>query len=479
MASLRAPSRQRPARLPTGLAVNRVPQPLRRLSALLVALLCAACASPRVLPASGPRDAAPVVTAGGKASEHAVERLLDNRLQGQDDPAVRALIDAFREQAQTPLVAGNRVQLLIDGPQTLQAMRQAIKSARHHVHLETYIFADDEVGRGFRDLLVQRQREGIQIRVLYDAVGSIGSSAALFDDMRANGVEVLAFRPLDPVRTPLPWKLNNRDHRKLIVVDGRTAFTGGVNISAAYEDSSSTNPGPQQGLQQAWRDTHVQIDGPVAAQFQALFFATWTRAGGKIETSPDYFPVVKPKGAELVAAVALDVEQSTTSTIYATYLATIQAASRRIWLTNAYFAPNRELREAMIAAAARGVDVRLIVPGFTDSGLILHTSRSTYDELLAGGVRIYEQQHALLHAKTAVLDGALSMVGSANLDMRSFLHNNEINAVIIGSSFAQQLERVFERDLEHADELTLAQWRKRPFAQRLKEFGSRLFRYWL
>jgi cardiolipin synthase len=404
---------------------------------------------------------------------------LDHRLGAQADPAARALIAAFREQAQTPLVTGNRVQLLIDGPQTLQAMRTAIRGAKHHVHLETYIFADDEIGREFRDLLLERCRAGIEVRVLYDALGSHDSSGALFESLRAGGAEVLAFRPLNPVRTPLPWKFNNRDHRKLLVVDGRSAFTGGINISGAYADASSTSPGPQQGLEQAWRDTHVRIDGPVAAQFQALFLASWTRAGGKITSSSNYFPGVEPMGNELVAAVALDAERPSPSPIYATYLASIRAASKRVWLTNAYFAPNRDLREAMTEAAARGVDVRLIVPGFTDSGLILAASRATYDELLAGGVRIYEQRHALLHAKTAVLDGSLSMVGSANLDMRSFLHNNEVNAVIVGNSFAQQLEQVFEHDMENSGELELTQWRKRSLRQRLKEMGSRLFSYWL
>lgn len=410
---------------------------------LLLALFCAGCASPRLLPESAAGNAAPVVTAAGRLSEQRVANLLEHRFGSTDDAGLRRLIDAFRAQAQAPLVTGNRVELLIDGPQTLQAMRKAIHAAKHHIHLETYIFADDAIGQEFRELLIERRRAGIEVRLIYDALGSLGSSGAFFDGLRAAGAEVLAFRPLDPVRTPLPWKINNRDHRKLLVVDGRTAFTGGINISDAYADSSSTSPGPKQGLQQAWRDTHARIEGPVAAQFQALFLATWTRAGGKLVSSADYFPTIQPTGTDWVAAVALDVDQAKTSPIYATYLASIRTASARVWLTNAYFAPNRELRRALIEAAARGVDVRLIVPGFTDSGLILHASRASYDELLAGGVRIFEQRHALLHAKTAVFDTALSIVCSANLDMRSFLHNNEINAAIVWRSFAQHMEQVF------------------------------------
>ncbi len=158
----------------------------------------------------------------------------------------------------------------MDGPQTLRAIRGAIENAQHHVHLETYIFADDDIGRALRELLIRRRQAGIEVRVIYDAIGSVTTPAAFFEPMRQAGVEVLPFRPLNPTRT-MPWKLNNRDHRKIVVVDGRIAFTGGINISGAYASASSSRPGPEAGREEAWRDTHVQIDGPVAAQFQKLF----------------------------------------------------------------------------------------------------------------------------------------------------------------------------------------------------------------
>lgn len=424
----------------------------------------------------------PVVAAGGALSKASGERLVEKRLglAQQDDEHVRELIATFREQADAPLVAGNRVSLLIDGPQTLAAIRQAIQSARHHIHVETYIFSDDEVGRAFSDLLIARRRDGLEVRVLYDAIGSVTTPGEFFDRLRDAGIEVREFRPLDPVRTPLTWKINNRDHRKIVVIDGRIAFTGGINISSAYASASSVRPGPDTGRDEAWRDTHVGIEGPVALQFQALFLATWTRSAGKTDISgPEYFPPVAPAGAELVAAVATDADDKSETRIYATYLTAIEHATQRIWLTNAYFAPNKELRRALIDAVKRGVDVRLIVPGFTDSGLVLYASRSSFDELLEGGVRVHEQRYALLHAKTAVIDTALSMVGSANLDMRSFLHNNEVNAVVVGSEFAQRMEQLFERDLKDTRELDLKDWRKRPFTDKLKEFSSSLFSYWL
>jgi cardiolipin synthase len=448
---------------------------------LLLALACSGCATPKLQSLPSPAPVPPIVAPSGALSEKAAERLLDSRLgEPESDPHVRELVDSVRQYAATPFVAGNRVTLLIDGPQTLAAMRKAVQEARHHIHLETYIFADDEVGRAFRDLLIQRRHDGLTVRVLYDAVGNLGTSPGFFVGMREAGIEVREFRPLNPLRTPLIWKHNNRDHRKILLIDGRIAFTGGINISSTYASSSATRPGPKQGVAEAWRDTHLMIEGPVAGQFQSLFFAGWTAAGGEADSaSTDYFPPQTAVGRELIAAVATDGNDPDETTIYSTYLSVVEHSTRRIWLTNAYFAPNKELRDALIAAAKRGVDVRLIVPGFTDSRLILYASRASFDELLAGGVRIYEQRSALLHAKTAVIDSALSMVGSSNLDMRSFLHNNEVNAVVIGEAFAARLELLFQQDLKNTTELQLDTWRQRSLLEKLKEFGASRFNYWL
>jgi cardiolipin synthase len=450
---------------------------------LLTLLICASCASPAALSsrsASIERVKAPIVTSAGALPPRAAERVVEQRLGDLREAAhVRELIDAFRESAAAPLVAGNRVTLLVDGPQTLSAIKRAIEGAHHHVHLETYIFADDEIGRALRDLLIRRRQEGIEVRVLYDAIGSVTTPAAFFEPMRQAGVEVLQFRPLDPTRT-MPWKLNNRDHRKIVVVDGRVACTGGINISSAYASSSTSRPGPKNGQEEAWRDTHVQIEGPAAAQFQTLFLKIWERAGGKTaDASAQYFPPLAPSGAELVAAVASNGGDRHETTIYDTYVAAVGHASQRLWMTQAYFAPDQSLRKALIAAARRGVDVRVIVPSFSDSALIFHASRADYDELLAGGVKIYEQRYAMLHAKTMTIDSALSMVGSANFDIRSFLHNNEVNAVVVGSDFAQRMEALFQRDLGDTRELQLDSWRKRPLLDRFKEFTSSLFSYWL
>lgn len=449
----------------------------------LVVLGSGACVGPEVResPQQSGAPAAAVITPQGAVTEKAGDALLARAADSSvNDEDVTLLLDAIRQEARAPFTTGNTVRALIDGPQTLDAIGSAIDGARHHIHLETYIFADDQVGQEIAAQLVAKRAEGVEVRILYDAIGSVSTPTAFFDNLRAKGIEVLEFRPINPQNTLLLWKLNNRDHRKIIVVDGVIGFTGGINVSAAYSQSSTSKPGPEAGMDAGWRDTHVRIEGPAVQQLQALFFSTWIQAGGKLdEKSERYHPVMERKGNEPVAIVASDGADSSEAAIYAVYLASIRRATRRIWLTQAYFAPNPELRTALTDAVKRGVDVRIVVPGFTDSGLIFHAARSSYDELLSGGVRLFEQRDALVHAKTAVIDGIASTVGSANLDMRSFIHNNEANAVIVSRDFGRVMEATFERDLKASREITLAIWRQRGVLPRLKEAGSRLFSHWL
>lgn len=449
----------------------------------LLALACAACVGPQVRESSEDQSASAVavIAPQGMLSEKAGDAVLAKAANSNTrDTDVTELLDAVRQAVNAPFITGNSVRALIDGPQTLDAIGTAIAGAKHHIHLETYIFSDDEVGREIAAQLKAKRAAGVEVRVLYDAVGSVSTPAAFFDDLRAQGIEVFAFRPLNVENTAFFWRMNIRDHRKIIVVDGAIGFTGGINISAAYSQSSTSKPGPEAGLNEGWRDTHVRIEGPAVQQLQSLFLSTWVRAGGQVDAeSPDFFPQAKPAGPDPVAIVASEGDDSTEAAVYATYLAVVRLATRRIWLTQAYFAPNREFRNALLEAVKRGVDVRIVVPGFTDSGLIFHAARAYYDQLLSGGVRLFEQRDALVHAKTAVIDGIVSTVGSANLDMRSFIHNNEANAITISRDFGQVLERAFERDLKASQELTLKAWRRRGLLPRLKEMGSSLFSYWL
>lgn len=378
---------------------------------------------------------------------------------------------ALEQAIGTPLHVGNRVVLLQDGPATYQAMLAAIRGAQDHVNLESYIFEDGEVGQRFADALLERQARGVQVNVIYDSVGAIRTPPAFFERLRQAGIQVLEFNPVNPLALRKMWAPNNRDHRKLLVVDGRTAFLGGINISGFY--SAGSTPRAGQPTAGGWRDTHVRIDGPVVADFQRLFMRTWEKQRGKPLAPRDYFPALQPQGDELIRAIG-STPDDPYSLIYLTLIAAITNAERQVHVVNAYFVPDPQLLEALLAAAARGVDVRLVLPGHSDSSVVFHAGRSYYASLLAGGVRIYERKGALLHAKSAIVDGVWSCVGSSNLDWRSALDNDEINAVVVGRDFARQMQAAYAADIAASDEIDAASWERRPLSVRMKEWGARL-----
>jgi cardiolipin synthase A/B len=442
--------------------------------------LCAACVTPnpRVAP---PEQKPPIVAKQRALSAEESDPLLRSALEEfKDDAAVRELVESVRRHSSEPLMSGNQVRVLIDGPQTYAAIESELQQARHHIHIETFIFGADEIGRRFAKQLADKRKEGVEVRVLYDSIGSMETPKSFFDELRAQGIEVREFRPMNPVKNPRIWDIQNRDHRKIIVVDGKVGFTGGINIDSTYSSASTSRPGPKRGMEDGWRDTHIRIQGPAVKQLQTLFFDSWARAGERVHTTGEqsYFPQPRSAGDMLVTIVAND-SKSDDRSLYGTYLAAFTHASKRLWITHAYFAPNEELLDAMAEAARRGVDVRLIVPAFTDSKIVLKATQATYTRLLKAGVRVYELQDALLHAKSVVADGTLSIVGSANLDMRSFLHNDEANAIVISRDFAQRMEEVFDKDQRASRPVELKRWEQRSWWRRAKEFGVRLFAYWL
>ena len=379
----------------------------------------------------------------------------------------------------TPLVVGNKVVLLQDGPATYRAMFDAIAAAKQHVHMETYIIEDDEVGQKFAAALIAKQAEGVQVRLVYDSVGAGHVPREFFERLAAGGVSVLEFNPVNPLTARNGWEVNQRDHRKLLVVDGRVAFVGGINISSVYSGgsfSAASKRRPDGGPQ--WRDTHLMVEGPVVADFQRLFLATWEKQGGASLPARDDFPPPLARGAEVVRAIGSSPDEPF-SLIYATLLSAIGAAETSVHLTNAYFVPDPQLLAALMAAAARGVDVRLILPGHTDSWLVFHAGRSYYAQLLAGGVKIHERDNALLHAKTAVIDGVWSTVGSTNLDWRSFLYNDEVNAVVLGPEFGARMDAVFDADVAASTLVTAESWSRRPISDHAREFAARLWAYGL
>lgn len=378
-----------------------------------------------------------------------------------------------------PLVAGNRVRLLEDGPATYKAMFAAIEAARDHINLETYIFEDDEVGHKFAAVLLRKQAAGVQVNLIYDSVGSLKTAREFFERLKEGGIRVLEFNPVNPLTAKRGWRINNRDHRKLLVVDGRIAFVGGINISNVYSAGSSaartTSP---DGKQSNWRDTHVSIEGPVVGEFQKLFLDTWEKNSGEPLQKKNYFPALKAMGNEIVRAVG-SVADEAASPIYTTFISAVHSAEDHVHVTVAYFVPDPQSLAVLKEAAQRGVDVKLILPSHTDSWVVFHAGRAHYDELLRAGIKIYERRGALLHAKSVLVDGVWSTVGSSNWDPRSFLHNNELNAVVLGRGFAQQMRAMFEKDLQSSDRIELEQWQRRSLLDRLKEDFSRLWEYWL
>ena len=375
----------------------------------------------------------------------------------------------------SPLVVGNKVSLLQDGTATYHAMFAAIRNAQDHINLESYIIEDDEIGQQFADLLLEQQARGVQVNLIYDSVGGFNTPKAYFDRLSAGGIEVLEFNPINPLAAKGPWLLNNRDHRKLLVVDGRIAFIGGINISSVYSSGSIVRlSGEETESAVAWRDTHLQIEGPVVGELQKLFMDTWEKQHGKPLAAKDYFPVLEPRGGEIVRAIG-STPDDPYSLIYLTLISAIGNAEKQVYLTNAYFVPDPQLLKALTDAAGRGVDVRLMLPSHSDSAVVFHAGRSHYSTLLDGGVKIYERVGALLHAKTAVIDEVWSTVGSTNLDWRSFLDNDEINAVILGRDFARQMLAMFAQDLASSQAIDPERWKNRPLSLRFKEWMARVW----
>jgi cardiolipin synthase A/B len=383
----------------------------------------------------------------------------------------------------SPLTIGNKVTLLIDGPATYAAMFKAMESARDHINIETYIIEDDETGRRFSGLMLKKQAEGVQVNLIYDGRGSIGTPAPFFQRMRDAGIQVLAFNPVNPLKARKSWSVAHPDHRKILIVDGKIVFTGGINISSVYSSSPSGRRRRSRGKLATgspipWRDTDVQIEGPVVAEFQKLFLETWELQKGPKLSGRNYFPDLKPAGNALVRAVASSPGESNRLT-FVLYVTAIMFSERSLHVTNAYFVPDDQTRNALRDAAGRGVDVKIVLPGKTDVSLVLSAGRYYYSELLKSGVKLYERHDALLHAKTAVIDNVWSTVGSTNMDFWSFSSNDEVNAVILSKDFASEMEKMFAADIAASHEIRLEEWERRPLLPRIKEWFAHQFERWL
>jgi cardiolipin synthase len=373
-----------------------------------------------------------------------------------------------------PLVEGNGARILIDGPRAHDAMFAAMASARDHISLETYILDAGAVGERLEKVLAKKIDEGVKVNLLYDSVGSIKTPPEYFDRLRAIGVAVCEFNPASDLSS-----INNRDHRKILVVDGRVAFTGGINISDAYASSSfRARHTPGRETKEGWRDTQVQVEGPVVAEFQRLFLDSWALQDCGPAGEANYFPPPGRAGTMAMRAVRAE-PGGDAAEMYDALLTRIHAARSRVWLTIGYFVPDPVMKEALMSAARRGVDVRLMVPGYSDFWAPVYAGRSHYEDLLAAGVHIHEWREALMHAKTAVIDSSWSSIGSTNIDWRSFVHNYEADLVVQDAGFAQEMEKRYRRDIAAATEIDPAAWKMRGAGEKVKEWIARRWEYLL
>jgi cardiolipin synthase len=330
-------------------------------------------------------------------------------------------------------------------------------------------------------LLNAAAARGVKVYALYDAVGSLSTDVKFLDALRAAGISLCAFNPLNPLDERFSG-VNQRDHRKIVVVDGALAFAGGVNFSQAYRIASSQartrGLSKQKSLEQGWRDTHIALRGTAARELERLFRTTWHEAECAGEVSPAFREESVGAGSTLVQVVASTPDDDSNE-IYATLLSVITYARRSIDVTMAYFVPDDALEKALADAASRGVVVRIILPSYSDFSGVFYAGRAHYDELLKSGVKLYELESAFLHSKSIVVDGVWSSIGSTNFDWRSFVHNNEISVCVIDRAFAESMEHMYAADLADSHEITQAAWKKRGLRERVKEWLWLPIQYWL
>jgi cardiolipin synthase len=365
-----------------------------------------------------------------------------------------------------PMVGGNRVRTLLNGDQSFPAMLAAIRSARRSVDFESYIYWSGQVGRDFADALSERARAGVATHVLIDWAGSwVKSDRAVLDQMRAAGIEVVMYRPLR-------WydvdRINNRTHRKLLIVDGRIGFTGGLGIADQWRGHAQDKD--------HWRDTQFQVEGPVVAQLQAAFLDNWIETEGRVLEGESYFPPPVPAGSELAQAFRSSPGEGSAS-MRLMYLLAIASATRSIRIANAYFVPDSVAVAMLVAARRRNVEVEIIVPGpILDAQLVRRASRAMWGPLLEAGARIYEYQPTMFHVKVMVVDDTWVSVGSTNFDDRSFRLNDEANLNVVDPTFAREQVRVFDDDRGRSRQITFEAWRHRPLWERLRERWALAFR---
>jgi cardiolipin synthase len=391
---------------------------------------------------------------------------------GSDEPssAWKGLSSLASRFGAFPICGGNQVVFFHEGVSAMKAIQEAISAARHHVHLEYFIVQADETGRALLELLTKKAKEGVQVRLMYDAMGSRGLRRRLLQPLREAGGKCMTFLPLNPLRRHI--QVNMRDHRKIVVVDGRVAFTGGLNIGDEYLGKV-----PRFGF---WRDTHMRLEGPVVAALQRVFIEGWDFAAEEDLRGPEYFPSFhdKPVTSSPLSTVSMQVIPSgpdmELKSIREVYFAAVLQARRRLWIATPYFVPDAGLRDALCLAGYLGIDVRLLCQNHPDKWIPWYAGRYYWSEVLTAGVKVYQYTKGMLHSKVMLVDGEWASVGSANLDNRSLYLNFEVNCLIYSPAAVEELEKAFRQDLADSILLDPKVYEQRPLPGRLVENASRL-----
>jgi cardiolipin synthase len=387
-------------------------------------------------------------------------------LYGELDPASESFGRAIEALTDSPYTTGNQVQLLINGDQIFPAMLEAIRSATATINFLTYVYWRGPIAQLFGEALIEKAKNGVECNLLLDAIGTEKIDHALVAQMRKAGVKVVYFRPVNWINLT---RLDNRTHRKVLVVDGRVGFTGGVGIAEEWTGHAQDR--------QHWRDTHIKLEGPAVRGLQGAFIENWAEATGQVQVGDCYLPPIEPFEGGVCAQVTRSSAGKGATNLEALFFVALAAARKNIWLTSAYFVPRLTFLQELEAASQRGVDVKILLPGPYSNKLVTReTGRHYYARLLKAGVQLYEYQPTMLHAKTLTIDGVWSSVGSANFDNRSFALNDEVNVSVQDPGLAQALDRQFELDLKESNLITLEHWARRSGGEKLAERASNLVR---
>ena len=388
----------------------------------------------------------------------------DSTVKNYKELAIMLLNDSI-----SPLTSNNTIKLLLNGENKFPELTRALKAAKEHIHIEYYIVEDDETGKEIESILVQKIKEGVTVRFIYDDYGSRTIRKTLVSRLRSAGVKIFPFFKVRFIT--LANRLNYRNHRKIVVIDGVTAFIGGINISDRYTNTFK-EPGKV-----FWRDTHLRIDGPGVQYLQYLFLCDWNFcADVQLEPNNKLFPSLDdiPKKDNKIVQIAASGPDSDTPAILYSILQAIGLASKEVLISTPYFIPNESLLDALTIASLGGVKVKIILPFKSDSSIVDLAVQSYYSELLRAGVEIYRYKKGFIHAKTIVFDQELAMVGTSNMDIRSFDLNFEVNAIIYDKGVSKMLYKNFMDDLKHSVRLNEKEWNKRPGYRKLKEKAVRL-----